>query len=279
LQLTKFGNPSKIHGPAANTKTGAPQGAGMASVPAAAEQVFPGSLVMRCQQFRVALGSVAVAFSYAATMSVAWAQTATAQAEKTEAGRVEFDHPGGGEPAVQVDLPAGLWSDFVGLGDAAVAGVAEGLLQAKAHDEGTQSEVKLATDQLAAIRTIMSSLQGAVGEVRVRVYRGDDGAENAAEATDVAKFYAKKLAGSDWAKIVQVRDGKQSASVFLMRRDAAVRGVFVVANDGDELVLVNVLCDVSPERVKQITHEATKIGIEVGGEQGLHEILEDVLNR
>jgi hypothetical protein len=234
---------------------------------------------MRSQPFRVGLGLVAVALSYVATISVALAQAASADvspAESAQAGRVEFDHPGGGEPTVQIDLPAGLWSDFVGLGDAAVAGVAEGLLQAKAQDAGLQGEVKLAADQLAAIRTIMSAVQGAVGEVRVRVYRGDGATNVAADGGKIAAFYADKLAGSEWARIVQVRDGDKCASVFMLRREGAIRGVFVVATKDGEMALINVLCDVSPDRVKQITREATNIGLELGGEEGLREFLAEM---
>ncbi len=232
---------------------------------------------MRAQPFRIAAGLLAVVLSYAATLGVAWAQGADAAVEGlSQAGRVEFDHPGGGQPNVQVDLPAGLWSDVVGLGDAAVAGVVESLLQPRTSDGAPVAEVKLAADQLAGIRAIMSALQGAVGEVRVRVYEGDEPDQTAFSAVAVADFYAKKLAQSKWAKIVQVREDDDAAIVFILHEGGAIHGVFVVASDGSDLALVNVLCDVSPDRVKQITRAATNIGMELGGEDAVREILREL---
>ena len=189
---------------------------------------------------------------------------------------MEFDHPGGGSPTVEVDLPAGLWSDVIGLGDAAVAGVAEAISQARGADEAGQGHAKLAADQLAGIRTIVSNVQGAIGAVRVRVYRDRDTVGENVDAGEISEYYTKKLAGSEWARIVHVRDGEKCASIFLMRRDGAIRGVFVVANEGKQLALVNVLCDLSPQRVKQITHEATRMGLELGGDDVLAEIVEEL---
>jgi hypothetical protein len=161
----------------------------------------------------------------------------------------------------------------VGLGDAAIAGVAEALQTAPAGNESTQADVKLATNQLAAIRTIVSSVQGAVGEVRVYA---------ASEGMDVASLvnhYDAKLNESAWTKIVHGRDDEKFATVFLMRDSGAIRGVFVVATEGRELVLVNVLCDISPERIKQITKQATSIGLELGGEDALREIVGKIRGR
>ena len=222
--------------------------------------------------------TLALGWGLPSLTAVARAQDADASATvrdaDADAGRVEFNYPAGATPAVEVDLPAGLFRDVVGLGDAAVAGVAEALLEAQVSDESAKADVKLATDQLAAIRAIVDSLQGAVGEVRVRVYADAD--EQGVDAGSVASNYAKQLEGSAWSKIVHVRDDDDGATVFLMRQAGAIRGVFVVATDGHELVLVNVLCDVSPERVKQITKQAASIGLELGGEEALKELVEDV---
>ncbi len=203
------------------------------------------------------------------------AQSAAGSASASDAGRVEFNHPGGGSPAVEIDLPAGLFGDVVGLGDAAIAGVAEGLLNAKTSDEQTKAGVKLATDQLAAIRSIIGAVKDALGDVHVRVYRGEDGGQTT-DSRAVAEYYAQQLSGSAWNKIVSARDRDAMATVFLMRDNGAIRGVFVVASNGRELVLANVLCDVSPERVKQITHQATSMGIELGGEQAIKRMLQDL---
>ncbi len=233
---------------------------------------------MRCHHSCLGFALAALVFSngYLATSTSARAQDGPKErASDNSTGRVDFDHPGGGTPAVEVDLPAGLFGDVVGLGDAAISGVAEALLKAPTADEGTRADVKIATDQLAAIRTIIGSVQGAVGEVRLRVYKDAEGLDAGA----IAEHYAAKLNGSAWNKIVHVRDGEKGATVFLMRQDGAIRGAFAVATEGRQLVLANVLCDISPERVKQITQQATSMGLELGGNEALHEIVEEIRGR
>lgn len=234
---------------------------------------------MRCHHtcLAVALGALLVPVGVASAPHRASAQAAAQDAPaRAAAARVDFDHPGSGSPTVEVDLPAGMLSDLVGLGDAAVAGVAEALNGAQLSGD-VQAEVKLAHEQLAAIRAIVASLQGAIGEVRVRVYDGDsDAPVNAAAITE---HYAQKLQGSAWDKIVSVRENDDSATVFLVRDAGAVKGVFVVVADGSDLVLANVLCDVSPERIKQITQQAASIGLELGGEQALRELARELHRR
>jgi hypothetical protein len=226
---------------------------------------------MRCHHtcLAVALGALLVPVSVATAPHNARAQSGTAPGEASPAARVEFDHPGAGSATVEVDLPAGMLSDLVGLGDAAVAGVAEALQGAQLSGD-VQAEVKLANEQLAAVRAIVASLQGAVGEVRVRIYEGDS--DIPVDAAAVTEHYSQKLQGSAWDKIVSVREDDDSATVFLVRDAGAVRGVFVVVTDGSDLVLANVLCDVSPDRIKQITRQATSMGLELGGEQALREL-------
>jgi hypothetical protein len=224
-----------------------------------------------------ALTAIALLSGTNAGTRVAQAQPERESVGVSDDARVDFDHPGGGTATVEVDLPAGLLGDVVGLGDAAIAGVAEGLLTAKASG-GAEADVKLATNQLAATRTILNSLKGALGEVRLRVYEGRDGA-GVPDAESVADHYAKKLEGSAWSKIVNVRDGEDRVTVFMMRDDGAIRGVFVVAGETDDLVLANVLCDLSPERIKQITQQATSIGLELGGEEALREIVKEIRGR
>jgi hypothetical protein len=223
----------------------------------------------------LALAAIVFAAGSSSVRNAVWAQVASESAIAVESARVEFDHPGGGTPAVELDLPAGLFRDVVGLGDAAIAGVAEGLQTAPVNDEATQADVKLATDQLAAIRTIVGSVQGALGEVRVRVYADSEGID----VGSLVSHYDAKLNESAWTKIVHARDDEKFATVFLMRDNGAVRGVFVIVTEGRELVLVNVLCDISPERIKQITKQATSIGLELGGEDALREIVGKIRGR
>jgi hypothetical protein len=230
---------------------------------------------MRTQTLTYGFALTAIAL-LSGTSAGTRAARAQEDATASAAARVEFDHPGGGTATVEVDLPAGLLGDIVGLGDAAIAGVAEGLLKANASAEAS-SDVKLATDQLAGIRTIIGSLKGAVGEVRLRVY--EDREAGSPDAGAVADHYAKKLEGTAWSRIVNIRDGEDRVTVFMMRDDGAIRGVFVVAGKPDDLVLANVLCDLSPERIKQITQQATSIGLELGGDEALREIVKETRGR
>jgi hypothetical protein len=40
--------------------------------------------------------------------------------------------------------------------------------------------------------------------------------------------------------------------------------VFIQATDGDNVVIANVVCEVSPDNVKKLTSAATKIGLDNG---------------
>jgi hypothetical protein len=230
---------------------------------------------MRANPYSLGLVAGAIVFATAASFPRQYASAQTTDSPAPEAARVDFDHPGAGTPVVEVDLPAGLFGDVVGLGDAAIAGVAEAIQSAQISDPGTQADVKLAAEQLAAIRSIVGSIQGVLGEVRVRVYADTEGMN----VGGLVAHYSDKLEGSAWTKIVQAREDDAIASVFVMRDSGAIRGVFVIATEGRELVLANVLCDVSPERIKEITRQATSIGLELGGEDALRGMLNEIRGR
>jgi hypothetical protein len=182
-------------------------------------------------------------------------------------GRAEFDHPAAAAPSVAVDLSAGLFRDFAGLGDAALAGVVEGVVKGGAANGAMAENLKLTADQLAAVRKIVGTAEGALVEARVSIYRGKS--DKPASSAEVADYYAAKLQSAAWDKIVDVRDGDHFASVFLMRDAGTVRGIFVVASQGRDLVLANMVCEISPQRVKAITEQAVELGLAFNGENGL----------
>ncbi len=216
-----------------------------------------------------------VAAASVAIVTLAYAGAARAAESKGQApGRIEFDHPSAATPTVAVDLPAGLFRDIAGLGDAALAGVAEGLLKQGEASGGNAEDVQLATEHLAAVRQIVSTAQGAIDEVRVRVYKGESDKDG--PATGVAQFYANKLRNTSWDRVADVHDGDKNASVYLMRESGALRGIFVVAAKDHELVLANVVCDVSPERVKQIAEQAVTMGLKLGGGEVLKQIASEI---
>ena len=208
-----------------------------------------------------------------AAMVVLAGARGAAAADGVSSGRVEFDHTGGPAPNVEVDLPAEMFRDVLGLGDAVIAGVAQGLVNT-AGSGAADGEVKMAADQLAEIRQLVGILQGAVQEVRVRVYQGQGNETPGGGA--VAQHYADKLKNSTWDRIVNVREEGQTVSVFVLRESGAFRGVFVVAAERNEMVLVNVVCDVSPERVQQVASQAVSMGIKFGGDQALRQLLQQI---
>jgi hypothetical protein len=193
------------------------------------------------------------------------ANAQTAEPASAPAGHINFNETNLPPATIEVDLSAGMFSDLFGLGDAAVAGVAETLLKsAGADDQG----MRLAAEQLAAARQIMQLASQVVREVRVRVY--EDLPEDAPHADVLMSKFDEQLREGNWENVARVRERDSSVRVSLLRQDGAVRGAFVVVADGDELVLANVVGDISPDNVKQFTAAAAKIGLE----NGLQPILE-----
>ena len=52
--------------------------------------------------------------------------------------------------------------------------------------------------------------------------------------------------------------------MFIIHRNGSIRGAFVMAGGHGGQVLVNVVCDISPDNVKSLTSAATKIGLDNG---------------
>ena len=65
----------------------------------------------------------------------------------------------------------------------------------------------------------------------------------------------------------------ESVELSLVRHDGAIRGAFVIATEGDDMVLVNVVCNVSPDTVKALTAKAAQIGLD----HGLKQVIEGKL--
>ncbi|MEM8945546.1 MAG: DUF4252 domain-containing protein [Planctomycetota bacterium] len=176
-------------------------------------------------------------------------------------GRLDFAKANLPPATVEIELGPGMIGDLLGLGKAAIGGVAQTLVESP---NGTDT-TKLAAEQLAAVQEIVQISSEVVKEVRVRVY--EEG------PTDLDAKFADQLQSSNWNTIVKVHDGNDNVAISLVRQDGAVKGAFVVAADGDDLVLVNVVCDISPENVKTLTAKATQIGLD----NGLQRVLEQKL--
>jgi len=188
--------------------------------------------------------------------------TAIAQAKPPESGdtaigRIDFDGANLPPANVEVDLSQGMFGNLFGIGDAAVAGVSETLMKST-KGEHTEA-MHMAADQLAAVRQIIGLTGKVVREVRVRAY------EKMQE--DLSSRFDKQLRNGEWEKIVVLRKGDENARVFIVSHNDSIRGAFVMAGGHDGQVLVNVVCDISPDNVKSLTSAATKIGLDNNLEQ------------
>jgi hypothetical protein len=170
-------------------------------------------------------------------------------------GRIDFEEANLPTANLEVDLTQGMFSDLFGIGDAAIAGIAETLSQNSDGNKHPQS-TRIAAEQLQAARQILELAGEVVREVRVRGYE--------AMPEGVVPYFDNKLEEGEWETLVRVRKGDENARVSLLRQEGSVRGVFVIASNGRGLMVVNAVCDISPENVKKLTSAATRIGLENG---------------
>ena len=223
----------------------------------------------RSSHFASRLGTSA-AFSALVLIGLAptYGQTTQTEVPVVE-GRIDFDAAGLPPATVELELNREILGDMYGLCDAAVAGVLQSLVEANEAD--SSKTTKIAAERLAAARELLQLTKEVVHEVRVRAYDGNLGEEM--KSTDVAAKFEKQLSEEKWDRILKVRDGGENVQVSVKRVKGSLLGVFIVANEGNDLALVNVVCDASPENVKKLTAQATKIGLE----NGLREVLEKEL--
>jgi hypothetical protein len=183
--------------------------------------------------------------------SITQAKPADSSAE-TAVGRIDFDGAKLPPANVELDLSQGMFENLFGIGDAAVAGVAETLMKSTKSDHA--EAMHMAADQLAAVRQIIGLAGKVVREVRVRAY------EKMSE--DLSSRFDQQLKNGEWEKVVVLRKGDENARVFIIYRNDSIRGAFVMAGGHGGQVLVNVVCDISPDNVKNLTSAATKIGLD-----------------
>lgn len=200
-------------------------------------------------------------------VATATAQESTATSNG-EIGRVEFDHTGTAQKSVELDLSADMFGDLFGIGDAALAGVAEALSSSPQAQEGSEA-VKMAAEKAAAAREFVSIAKSVVKSVRIRAYEGL--ADAAKEQATVTAHYDRQLKSGGWENAVKARDGDKSVQVAAVRADGSIKGLFVVASEGNNLVLVNVTCDISPENAKRLTNAAVNAGLKSGLDKHLEE--------
>jgi hypothetical protein len=201
-------------------------------------------------------GAIAAVVGLLFYSTMAQAKTPESSASDT-IGRIDFDQAKLPPANVELDLSQGMFGDLFGIGDAAVAGVAETLMKSSKGDHA--EAMHMAADQLTAVRQIIGLTGKVVREVRVRAY------EKMQE--DLSSRFDKQLSEGEWEKVVVLRKGDENARVFIIHRNDSIRGAFVMAGGHGGQVLVNVVCDISPDNVKSLTSAATKIGLDNNLEQ------------
>jgi Domain of unknown function (DUF4252) len=189
---------------------------------------------------------------------VVGAKAEDAAAKGKTLGDVEFDCPNAPKAMVQIDLNQGLFADMFGIGDAAIAGVAEALDKATETKHGENDATTAAA--VDAARQIVHLCGEVVKGVQVRVYEPKDKSQSIEKLT---AYYEQKLKEQQWETIARVQDDDDMVVVSAIRAGGAFKGVFVIATDGDDLVLTNVVCDISRDNVKKIASAVTKSGLQV----------------
>jgi hypothetical protein len=188
------------------------------------------------------------------------AQSATSS-NSGSIGRVAFDDTDLPPATVEVDLSQGLLSDIFGIGDAAVAGVTEALANSAGTNKGAEG-TRLVAEKMTAVHQIVQTLGQVVREVHVRAY---EGLPDQPGLTDkLLSHYDEKVRGANWENVVRVQEKGSTVRVAVARAEGAIRGLFVIVVDGHNVVMSNLVCDVSPDNTKKLTAIAAKTGLDAG---------------
>ena len=182
-------------------------------------------------------------------------------------GRIDF--AAADLPTAKVELPLtnGVFGDLFGLGDAALAGVTSALSDSDNHREASEA-MMFAAKQVNEFRTAIPLAKEVIREVRVRVY------EDGLDFSDLTSRFKDQLTDADWQPVARIQDNNTSVHISLLRRDGALRGVFVLMAEKDATVLANLVCDASPEKIEQLANVITKIGLDTGLRQELQQFAE-----
>jgi hypothetical protein len=193
-----------------------------------------------------------------------------APAASGEIGRIEFGQPSSAKKFVEVDLSPAMIGDLFGIGDAALTGVADALQNSPQAKEGSQA-IQFAAQKALAVRELVAIAKNTIQSVRVRAY--DDLENPAQEQATIAAHFSQQLKSSNWENVVRAQEGDKSVQISAIHADGAIRGLFIIAAERNKLVLVNVICDISPENARRLAGAAVKSGLEAGLEKHLEEAL------
>ena len=182
-------------------------------------------------------------------------------------GRIDFSVVELPPATVEVDFSRALFTDLLGLGDAAIDGVIESLTKATADSDGSRV-LGMAAEKLGEAKELVKLIQEVIHSAQVRVY--EDLEEEVENVSSLAELFQKQLKGSGWETVLTVNDGDESVQVSILRVEGSIMGVFAVVVDGNDVVLANVVGEISPGNIKKLASLGTKFALE----NGLHKELE-----
>lgn len=215
------------------------------------------------------LGAFAAVLLY---VGVASSQAQESSSRSTaDIGRIEFTHSGTSDKFVEINLSPAMFGDLFGIGDGALAGIADALQNSSQVKEGSEA-IKLAAEKTAAARELVGIVKDVVTSIRLRAYEGLENAKE--EQVKLSEHYDEQLQSGGWENAIRAQEGEKYVQVAAVRDDGAIRGLFVIASEGNKLVLVNVVCDISPENAKKLTSAAVKSGLEAGLGKQIEEALQ-----
>lgn len=207
----------------------------------------------RCTNWSLGLVAAIVCVIFASNAR----PTLANEPEPEPEGRLDFEAAKLPAANLEVDLSQDTFHSLFGISDAAIAGVAETLLKSGEGEEGKSKQ--LTAEQLDAVRKIVELGGKFVREVRVRAYESLPDGIN--DVDSMLKPFDGQLKVGKWETVVRVRSDEDMVRVAMLQKDGAIRGIFVAVTDGEGIAVANIVCDISPDRVKPLTAAAARIGM------------------
>lgn len=198
----------------------------------------------------------------------AWAQTEA----PARGARLPSDVGDLPPATVELDLGPGLIRQFFSMGDAAVAGFLDGL--STSPDAASSENLKFVANQLTSARELGDIASEVVQEVHIRVWNEEIDAVEA--AAQLIERYDETLPSTGWEPTLRARQNGELVRIYTLREGESITGVCVVAGKRSELVVLNVVGNLSPENIQRFTSAATKIGVKLGLDKELNKAIEQM---
>jgi hypothetical protein len=184
-----------------------------------------------------------------------------AHAEGTTPGRVVFDYPGTAKATIEIDINRDMFASVFNIGDGALTGAVNALQESPEGQPGAEA-VRETAQRAAAAKELVAIAKDVVNDIHVRVY--EDIQADSDASSDMLAHYDKQLEAGSWDSAVRVTEGAKRVRVSLARANDSIKGIFVVAQDGNDLVLVNLTCDISRANAERLANAAVKSGLQAG---------------